>query len=357
MAFLAAMTKWFGLCRPQMNMCAPPSPALDRTGGDSDKKVCAAGDGPITPRIVQYLRIYLVAVVCAGCSVDVHDMHALWVAFEADNARVVGRYLDAGLDPNLEIRNNPLLWYAIEHKLANVGPMLVRRGADCNVRLKPDRSPYPHPLLFHAVWSGALDVARACLKHGADIRWKNAEGMNLLAYAAAGGDAAFLRDVHALGFDPRETLVDRSNALHMAFRLVLHNRHVAENTRVLLEWGVNPNQSNIAGDRPLDLAARSNIHWTQVEDSAILLIAAGADTGLRDFMSGGTIVHPNLAKLAGHWGMPRLTAALLTHAPTQTAKSEVCATVRAHVGDRDDLRLAGGSREKVQKMLQQYGCL
>lgn len=287
--------------------------------------------------LVRMAILFLSLSGVASCTkgVDANDKHALWLGFQRDDADLVKRYLASGMDPNEEIKGKSLLWHAIQTERKAVAKALIEAGADCNKQYIDFGSRLLPPLTFDALWRGQAATVNACLGRKADTAWRSPNGMGFLQFAVVGGDVALLEKARGMGFEPTEKIKDGKNGLHILFSYHRTPFRV-EKARLLLNWGLNPNDLDESGYRPIDYAARNNIYWNENEEAAIVLLEAGSDPTIKPFMSGGAMVKQSLPELAGHWALPRLGRALLVQATRSNQLTDVCQEIRAHLGDRQD---------------------
>ncbi len=136
---------------------------------------------------------------------------------------------------------------AVRSGRANEVGLLIRRGADPNVRDKQGMTP-----LHYAAYRGDAACAKALLKGGADPNAKDSIGMTPLHDAAYAGHAGFVKVLLNGGaaVSPRDKW--GNTPLHYA----VYKKSVVA-VRVLLEAGADRSAANDKGATPADMAAAS----------------------------------------------------------------------------------------------------
>ncbi|MHB9117021.1 MAG: ankyrin repeat domain-containing protein [Burkholderiales bacterium] len=176
------------------------------------------------------------------------------------------------LDKGASLRGarwNALL-YAILGKNDDIVHLLMAHGADANARLENGTT-----ALMLAAKGGSVEVVQDLLKHHAQVDARNDEQKTAydwamaagntdiadilvlasarkarLLRAVAAGEINAVRDILKKGVSPNETDVDGETPLNLA----IHARH-ADIVSLLLSAGANPRQADAEGDTPLMAAA------------------------------------------------------------------------------------------------------
>ena len=221
---------------------------------------------------------------------------------ESEHRQLVSILMDGGADPNVKNADgDPPLLHAIASGDLRLLSALLNAGADPNVK-NADGDP---PLL-HAIASGDLRLLSALLNAGADPNVKNADGDPPLHRAIASGDLRLVSALLNAGADPVGKSASGRYPIHSAAYYAddralvttllrrgagaeLSAAHVAVlngdrlELATALEEVAGPDVTDNYGWTPLHFAALAG-RWTDgplliIED----LLAAGADTGTRDF--------------------------------------------------------------------------
>ena len=279
-------------------------------------------------------------LLTAGAKVNVVDEYGetpLTLAAESGDSALVQRLLKAGANARAARWNGETaVMIAAGAGNLEVVQQLVLYGADVNIA-EPRRG---QTAMMWAAAEGHDDVVGALLEIGADAKAVSKSGFNALAFAVAKNDVSSIRMLIAAGLDPNFTLPSGNKLLMMAMaygnteaagalldagadiratdrgsNTPLHVAAQAGNlviVRQLLEKGADPNVRTapvalgaarggggggraVAGGSltPLMVAARAN----QLE-AMKLLVAAGADPGIRADNGTTTLMYAAGAKLA-----------------------------------------------------------
>lgn len=147
----------------------------------------------------------LTRVLAGGANpnaVDADGVPALMLATLMADVDAVQRLLSAGADPNRSDGDGAtaLMWAMPDPGKARV---LIDGGADVNAR---STALGRTPLLIAAASPGSVEVLTLLLARGADLRAKDAAGLNALALAMLSSDAEVLRFLADRGLDPKDEI-------------------------------------------------------------------------------------------------------------------------------------------------------
>jgi ankyrin repeat protein len=201
------------------------------------------------------------------------EIEKLHNAAHEGDADTVNALLNAGVDVNArgEYNRTPLLW-AAAYGRAEVVKMLLRRGADPNVKQDCDDA----TALHWAATGGHADVVEALLKGGADIDAIGQVAWTPLHAAAAKGRATVVETLLRYGAD-----VDAKNFLHqrpLHCAAAYGHEDVVE---ALLRGSADIDAQDQLGETPLYQACSS-----KAASMALLLIWHGADPFLKTWRVG-----------------------------------------------------------------------
>ena len=150
------------------------------------------------------VTIHLLGVLLAGvpaCKKDPSLKQQLEDLRNADaaNAKQIPQLLDEGATPNDYMGHKPLLSVAAAGGSAEVVALLLKRGADVNLRSKG----FGKTALFGAAAFGHLEVATLLLDAGSDPNAADDSGERPLREAALGKHPEMVRLLLARGADPK----------------------------------------------------------------------------------------------------------------------------------------------------------
>ena len=233
------------------------------------------------------LVVLIVAFVVTGALClrrsAIHGLQSdLWHAVTGNDSAAVARLLEAGADPNFDLRVSdglmspftyavgPMLNIAACHGSYEIAKLLLEHGADPNAR-HPDTGQTPLDCAESTYRGLESDqVIRLLLDHGAEWSACRMPPGDQLQAAARIGDAAGVQQLLPAGAPP-----NTKGASGDAFSTPLHLAAASNNTEVaemLLAAGADPNARDQYGHGPLWAAATSG----SVEVMGILL-EHGAD--------------------------------------------------------------------------------
>lgn len=141
----------------------------------------------------------------------------------AETVALVETLLAAGADPNARDRigRTPLHYAVKMREGVKIVPVLIRAGADINLRTADSQSVTP---LFSAVdnfiedknRASAAYVIRTLVHYGSDINASDAQGKTVLAHAAFNNQPDLIQLLMELGADPTRPLLDGRTPLDYA---------------------------------------------------------------------------------------------------------------------------------------------
>jgi ankyrin repeat protein len=169
------------------------------------------------------------------------DVETLVEAALAGDADAVAALLKDGAPPDGRIEGSTALYTAATHGETEVATLLLRSGADPNLRSGDQSEGTP---LCAAACHGYVDMVGVLLAHGADPNLAEDEWWTPLRWAAAHGHVEVARILLSAGASP-----DRNSPLPEAAR-----RGSLGTVRVLLEHGASPGQTDPQGRTALDIA-------------------------------------------------------------------------------------------------------
>jgi ankyrin repeat protein len=169
------------------------------------------------------------------------DLETLVEAALAGDSDAVASLLEDGLSPDSRVEGSTALYTAVVQGEAKVATLLLRAGADPNLRSGDQAEGTP---LCAAACHGHAEIVRALLAYGADANLREDEWWTPLRWAAAHGHAAVARMLLGAEADP-----DLCSPLPEAAR-----RGSLATVRVLLEHGASPEQRDPEGRTALEIA-------------------------------------------------------------------------------------------------------
>ena len=105
----------------------------------------------------------------------------LFEAIEERNENTITEAISHGANPNLKIMGRPLLFLGIQEGDIFYIKILVRNGANINIKSKFGRT-----VLHEAALYGQVHIVRFLLENGANVNAKNPRGETPLFYAEEG---------------------------------------------------------------------------------------------------------------------------------------------------------------------------
>jgi uncharacterized protein len=159
----------------------------------------------------------------------------------AGDAEAVASLLEHGLSPDSRVDGSTALYTAVVQGETRVVTLLLRAGADPNLRSGDEAEGTP---LCAAACHGHEEIARTLLAYGAHPNLREAEWWTPLRWAAAHGHAGVARTLLGAEADP-----DLCSPLPEAAR-----RGSLATVRVLLEHGADPCQRDPGGHTALEIA-------------------------------------------------------------------------------------------------------
>lgn len=187
------------------------------------------------------------------------DPVAFGIAMELGNIDAARRWLDEGLDPDMEADRigTGLMIAAWEGNLPLM-ELFLARGADLH---KVNR--HGEQALQLAAWRGRLDAVRFLLERGARVN-RDGKEWSALHYAVFAGHDQVARLLLERGADINARTPNESTALMMAAR----EGH-EQLARALVDAGADPTLANDRGDTALSWAMRhGNYHIAKLVSSA-----------------------------------------------------------------------------------------
>lgn len=159
----------------------------------------------------------------------------------AGDAEAVASLLEDGLAPDSRVEGSTALYTAVVQGEAKVATVLLRAGADPNLRSGDRAEGTP---LCAAACHGHEEIVQALLAYGADPNLREDEWWTPLRWAAAHGHAAVARVLLGAEADP-----DLCSPLPEAAR-----RGSLATVSVLLDQGADPRQRDPEGRTALEIA-------------------------------------------------------------------------------------------------------
>ena len=211
-------------------------------------------------------------LIRAGANVNAandYGITPLLMACLNGSAVMIDALLKAGANPSLSqaTGETPLMTAAKTGKLDAV-TLLLGRGVDVNAR----ETSGGQTALMWALSEQHLDVARALVQHGADVRGGSASGFTPLMFAVRQGDFDAVKLLLAQGADVNTVAADGVSALHVA--TVRGNAALAE---YLMEQGADPN-----ADGP----GYAALHWAAWKSETFMTRDYHIDSGELSVLGG-----------------------------------------------------------------------
>ena len=198
-------------------------------------------------------------MVAGICQAALPDPIALGNTIELGDLGVARRWLDEGLDPNLEADRvgTGLMIGAWEGNIAMM-ELFLSRGADIH---RTNR--HGEQALQLAAWRGQIDAVRWLLEHGADVN-RVGQQWSALHYAVFAGHKEIAELLMAHGADANGRTPNGSTVLMMAAR-----EGQEELAQALLAAGADPRPANEMGETALTWAMRyGNLRVARLVTSA-----------------------------------------------------------------------------------------
>ena len=161
---------------------------------------------------MKYIAFLPVLVIClAGCrepnlsdtALSLNDDSPIFSRAAILSASYVERRLDSGLDPNIRSSDDAedaLLTYAVRNNAIDTVDLLLRRGADPEIRSTTiDKTP-----LFQAAFDGHFVIAWLLIDAGANANATDRLGHNALREAIVGKRKHLVRLLLKSGSDPTQ---------------------------------------------------------------------------------------------------------------------------------------------------------
>lgn len=203
-----------------------------------------------------FLALWLVAVSTWAAAPDPVTMG---VAVEAGDIHAARRWLDEGMDPNMEADRigSGLMIGAWEGNIAMM-ELFVARGADVH---KINR--FGEQALQLAAWRGQMEAVRWLLDHGAQVN-RDGDQWAALHYAVFAGRQEVAQLLMARGADVNARSTNGSTVLMMAAR-----EGQEELAKILIAAGADPRPANERGETALTWAMRyGNLRIARLVTSA-----------------------------------------------------------------------------------------
>lgn len=192
-------------------------------------------------------RLLLVWLTALPAWAALPDPVAFGVAIEMGNVDAARRWLDQGLDPNMEADRvgTGLMIGAWEGNLAMM-ELFLSRGADIH---RVNR--HGEQALQLAAWRGRIEAVRWLLDRGATVN-RGGKAWGALHYAVFAGRGEVARLLMARGADIDARAPNDSTVLMMAAR-----EGKEDLAKMLIDAGANPRLANDRGDTALTWAMRN----------------------------------------------------------------------------------------------------
>jgi ankyrin repeat protein len=114
-------------------------------------------------------------------------------------------------------RKIPLLWLAVDSGNIELAKFLISKGADVNVKNKGE------PILYKAVDSGNIEVIKFLVSNGADVNAENDNGESILYKAVERGNIEVIKFLVSKGADINAKGSSKEIPLHCA---ACHDRNI-----------------------------------------------------------------------------------------------------------------------------------
>ena len=256
---------------------------------------------------------------------DDHNETPFLLAIKLDQFKAARILLEHGADPIMENNNGegkyPLhllleSWIHDEDELLHLVLLLLKNGADVNMRDKDNQTP-----LHLAIRRNRIRLVGVLLEHGADANAENNLVMTALHVLSKSGiglegdilDYVLLLLKYGAEVDKRDKC--NRTLLHLAIR-----RNQFALAGVLLEHGADPIAENDEGQTPLHILSESVINDKDdvyhVLDHALLLLKHGAEVNRQD-KDKETPLH-----LAIRWDWLELAGILLEYGADANAEND-----------------------------------
>jgi len=193
---------------------------------------------------MKYFKLWLyILVFYSSFSASAGSYDDFFKALKLDDARVVGRLLDRGFDPNTLSPEgfHPLVLAIKRPSPAVLGLLLSAKSLQVEYRNAADESP-----LMLAAMAGMVEVCKRLIALDADV---NKTGWTPLHYAATAGQAAVIRLLLENSAYIDAESPNKSTPLMMA---AMYSD--SETVRLLLDEGADPSLKNDKGMTALDFA-------------------------------------------------------------------------------------------------------
>ena len=255
------------------------------------------GNTPLYLAVINGMVASARLLIDAGADINIPDKYqqtALHLAASNGHSSIVGDLIKAP-DVNLNVRNedgNTPLDVAVMSGREQSAQLLIDAGADINISDNKQRT-----ALHMAACNGYNDIVDALIKRpDVSLNVRNENGDTPLNVAADNGRAASARLLIDAGADINISDNNQWTALHTAAYFGYNDIVDA----LIKRPDVNLNVRNEDGDTPLHSAA-----WSGREQSARLLIDAGADINISDNQQ-WTALH-----IAAHFGHSSIVGELI----------------------------------------------
>lgn len=220
--------------------------------------------------LILVVSVLLLVTVTLIIIVKLREKVPLIRAIKRNHTQEAMVLIRQGADINVrnDLQETPLIHASIAGN-GEIARVLVASGADVNAQ----SSPFRRSALLEAAVKGHADIVRLLIKAGADVSVKDWDENTALMQAAISGSNQAVDDLLAAGADVNARNKEGKTALFSA--ILLKNTDVA---RTLIKAG--------AGVNRIDDRGESALHWllgTQQYETA--------DAFFDDLMSGGLDIH------------------------------------------------------------------
>lgn len=238
----------------------------------------------------------------------------------------VERLLAAGAEVDHVVSGGyTALAIAVRHGHAEIVRVLLAHGADPNAARRNQFAP-----LGLAVTHGRVEIARMLLEHGAQVDAGDQGGTPLMAAAFHNHGDVKGHIADTLGYTGRDVDLTEEE-----FGLVPHHQYKL--TRLLLEYGADPNAQSSNGYTPLGLAV-----FRDKAQTVELLLSYGADPRIAD-KEGMTPAEATQNE--------RIAAILRAHIPEQAAGTQATLCRAARRGDLEEVERLLSAGAEVNHVL------